>query len=214
MKLLPLTSAQASFVEVEIIGRYIDDDDDERVAAVMGVIADHFERTRATGTPGLAVTDAELLRGLILDVINDIDDAIEAGRSEEQGYGDARAARGLHRTGTALLKKIRGSSFSGLEGVDVAQTISDQIGSRAFMMLGASNLLGDDTSLTFKIGRNAQGVTHIRVQLDPDDTYTMQFMRIGRAPRFEKKIVSEASGIYADQLRELIERRTGMYTSL
>jgi hypothetical protein len=81
-------------------------------------------------------------------------------------------------------------------------------------MLGAKNLMGDDNSLTFQIGRNAQGVTHIKVTLDPDDTYTMQFLRIGRAPRFEKKMLSEASNIYAEDLRRLIEQKTGMYTKL
>lgn len=98
--------------------------------------------------------------------------------------------------------------------MDVANTIAEQIGHRAFMMLGAKNLLGDENSLTFKIGRNVQGVTHVRVQLDPDDTYTMQFLKVGRAPRFEKKVLSEASNIYADQLRKVIEQKTGMYTNL
>jgi len=107
MKILPLSSAQASFIEIEIIGRYIDDDDDN-VRRMIEVVADHFERTSATGKAGLALPDVTLLRVLILDVINNIADAVEDKRSEEEGYGNGREAMNLHRTGSALLKKLRG----------------------------------------------------------------------------------------------------------
>jgi len=96
----------------------------------------------------------------------------------------------------------------------LGNTIRDQIGGRALQMLGAKDFVGDDDSLTFRIGRNAQGVTHIRIQLDPSDTYTVQFLKVGRAPYFHRTVVSEASDIYVDQLRGLIERKTGLYTSL
>ena len=101
-----------------------------------------------------------------------------------------------------------------MSDISVARTISEQIGGRAFMMLGAKDLLGDENSLTFRIGHNAQGVTHIRVQLDPSDTYTMQFLKVGRAPRFERKVLSETDNVYVEDLRRIIEQKTGMYTSL
>ena len=96
----------------------------------------------------------------------------------------------------------------------VANTITQQIGNRALTMLGAKDLMGDKDSLTFRIGRNAQGVTHIKVRLDPSDTYTMQFLRKGRAPRYEHKVVSEVDDVYAEDLRRIIELKTGMYTRL
>jgi hypothetical protein len=215
VKILPLTPAQASFVEVELIGRYVDDED-ERTAAVMEIVSEHFGLTAATGTPGLAVPDAELLRRLILDAMNGIDDAIDKGRSESEGYGDARAARGLHKAASALYSKIKSAGL-GATDMNVANTIADQIGQRAFRMLGAKDLMGDANSLTFKIGRNAQGVTHVRVQLDPDDTYTMQFLKVRtskKPPYYERKVLSEASGIYVDQLRGIITEKTGLYTNL
>lgn len=215
MKILPLTPAQASFVEVELIGRYAEDDD-ERTAAVISVVSEHFGLTAATGTPGLAVADATLLRRLILEAMNGIDDAIDKGRSEQEGYGDARAARGLHRAASALYGKIKDGGL-GATDMSVANTIADQIGRRAFQMLGAKDLMGDENSLTFKIGRNAQGVTHVRVQLDPSDTYTMQFLKVRsskKPPYYERKVLSEASDIYADKLRSIIEMKTGLYTNL
>jgi hypothetical protein len=114
MKILPLTPAQAAFVEVELIGRYLDDED-ERTAAVMETVSEHFGLTAATGTPGLAVPDAELLRRLVLDAMNGIDDAIDKGRSEQEGYGDARAARGLHKAASTLYQKLKGAGFGSME---------------------------------------------------------------------------------------------------
>jgi hypothetical protein len=96
----------------------------------------------------------------------------------------------------------------------VANTIARQIGNQALTMLGAKNLLGGADSLTFRIGRNAQGVTHIKVRLDPSDTYTMQFLKAGRAPKYEVKVVSEVEDVYAEDLRRIIEMKTGMYTRL
>lgn len=103
MKILSLTPAQASFIEVEIIGRY-EDDGDPQVAHVIEVVK-HFGR-RFGG--GLAVPN-KILSDLILETINGIDDAIEMGETQKQGYGTKRQARALHRTGAALLKKVWGA---------------------------------------------------------------------------------------------------------
>lgn len=95
--------------------------------------------------------------------------------------------------------------------MEVANTIRDQVGHRALMMIGAKNLTGDKNSLSFKIGRNSAHVTHIRVTLEPSDTYTVQFYRVRRHNR---TLVSEERDIYGDGLRDCIERNTGLYTSL
>jgi len=102
VKMFPLTPAQASFVQVEIVDRYIDDEDPD-IRATAEVVAEHLGRKHGGD---LAVPN-DLVAGMILDAINGIDDAVEAGRAEHEGYGSAREARGLHRTGTALLKKVR-----------------------------------------------------------------------------------------------------------
>jgi hypothetical protein len=102
MKILPLTPAQRSFVEVEIIGRY-EDDEDPQVERTIEIVKTHFGR-RFGG--GLAVPNV-VLSDLILDTINGIDDAIEEGSTQGYGYGTKRQARALHRTGAALLTKVR-----------------------------------------------------------------------------------------------------------
>lgn len=109
MRLILLSEPQAAFVEVELLGRYLDDDD-PHVRDVMDIVLDHFERSRGKS---LAVPDAEVLRDLVLDVINFIDDELEEHRKGDPraldriGVEDAKQARGLHRSGEAILKRLR-----------------------------------------------------------------------------------------------------------
>lgn len=93
----------------------------------------------------------------------------------------------------------------------IANEIRNQIGNHAFTMMGAKNLVGDEKSLTFKIGRNAKRVTHIRVTLDASDTYTVEFIKVRE---FEAKTLADFDGVYADMLHSLIEGNTGLYLSL
>ena len=109
MKLVPVTEAQASFLYVEVAGRYIDDEDAAR-AAVAALVLEHVTRKHGGG---MAVP-SETLVEMLLDVANAIDDECEAASK-----GDARAlgriggadtladARRLHRTAEALLAKAR-----------------------------------------------------------------------------------------------------------
>jgi len=92
----------------------------------------------------------------------------------------------------------------------VANTIRDQVGRMALMMMGASMLSGDHRSLQFRI-KGSPKVNSIRIVLDPSDTYTVQFWRLRG---INAKLVSEFNDIYAENLRGLIEKETGLYLSL
>lgn len=93
----------------------------------------------------------------------------------------------------------------------VANTIRDQIGNRAFVMMGATNLLGSSDSLQFKVGSNAKKVTHVRIVLDKSDTYTVSFHRCHGA---SIKELASVSDVYVEQLHPTIETHTGLYLSL
>lgn len=100
-------------------------------------------------------------------------------------------------------------------GNQVAKIIAQQIGNRAFAMLGARNLTLDTKSLTFKIGRNSKSVTHIQVILDPSDTYTVKFIRSRIKDGVPTvTVVHTDSDVYVDSLHQVIESGTGMRTSL
>jgi hypothetical protein len=94
-----------------------------------------------------------------------------------------------------------------------ATTILAQLGGNKFLaMTGAKNLVYGENSLTLKIGRGARnGITHLCVTLDADDTYTVQFHRVRGV---KVALVEEISGVYADSLQELFTDRTGFATRL
>ena len=109
MKLVYLTEPQASFVEIELLGRNIDDDD-PHAREVMEVVLDHFERSRGRS---LAVPDAELMAAMVLDAMNGIDDEIEAHKHGDKyalgrigGVDTVSQARALQRTGESIWKKL------------------------------------------------------------------------------------------------------------
>lgn len=100
----------------------------------------------------------------------------------------------------------------------IAQTILDQLGRETLVMIGAKNLLAGERHVQMKLGRNAKRVTHLTVTLEDDDTYTMKFDRVPTTRQLirgaEIKTLAEISFLYFDQLRPVIERHTGLYTSL
>lgn len=106
--------------------------------------------------------------------------------------------------------------------VTVANVIAAQIGNRAFVMMGAKNLLGGESHLQFKIGQNGKRVTHVTVTLTSDDLYTVRFDRvtkIGFSTKTGKttggvKMLAEVESVSFDQLHSIISENTGMYLSL
>ena len=99
----------------------------------------------------------------------------------------------------------------------VPNTILAKLGAGRFLaMTGATSLAGDANSLTFKLpARFAKnGINCVKIALDADDTYTMTFYKLGRAPSFSVAIIKETAGVYCDQLREIFTSATGLHTSL
>jgi len=79
-------------------------------------------------------------------------------------------------------------------------------------MIGAHTFTGTDNSLTFKFkARASNGSNCIRVTLTPDDLYKVEFIFIRGT---SVKIKNEFEDIYAEDLKGLIERETGLYLSL
>ncbi|HEX8551797.1 MAG TPA: hypothetical protein VF681_09605 [Abditibacteriaceae bacterium] len=93
----------------------------------------------------------------------------------------------------------------------VANTIRQQLGNRFVVMTGACNWLGDARSLSFKIGRNSRGVTHVRVTLNDADLYDIEFIK---ARAGESNVICEAGDVYAEDLAENIGCNTRMAVTL
>ena len=95
--------------------------------------------------------------------------------------------------------------------LQVAQTIADQIGARAFYMMGTRQKIADGPALLFDV--RGSKWKKIRITLTPMDTYTVSFFRQGPRPQF-KVTRFDVEDVYADMLHNIIEHHTGLALSL
>ena len=94
-----------------------------------------------------------------------------------------------------------------------AKTLLRQLGGNKFiMMTGAKQMSIGKDGLTMKIGRNSKSITHVAIDLDRGkDLYIMKFIRVRKGI---PKVVKQYDGIYADNLNNIFEKETGLYTRL
>jgi len=95
---------------------------------------------------------------------------------------------------------------------DVAQEILNQLGGHKFVvMTGAKNLVKDKNSLMFKLPRAKDGINYVKITLNGKDLYDVEF---GRIQGVNYKVKKEFNDIYNDQLVDIFEKTTGLYTKL
>ena len=125
---------------------------------------------------------------------------------------------------------------------EIAKTIIQQLGGNKFVvMTGAKNFVAINNGIKFNIGRNASRANLVKIILFGDDTYTMQFWRIGNSNPYitfmkyiekgmspeeaqkkaekaklneEPKLLKEYNGLFFDQLQEFFTEYTKLYTHL
>lgn len=102
--------------------------------------------------------------------------------------------------------------------MNTARTIQTQLGG-ALVMIGAKNLIAHPDALSFRIGRNPKRVNHVKVtHAAGADLYTVTFSRVPSVRAIcrgaEVAVIAQESGVYASQLRDVIETHTGLYTRL
>jgi hypothetical protein len=103
--------------------------------------------------------------------------------------------------------------------MQVAQTILQQIGGagRLSAMIGARNFVAAPDALSFTFAaRGRDGIRGVRVILTPADLYDVEFIRVGRptATYIGRHVLETVEGVYAEDLRRVIEDRTGLALSL
>jgi hypothetical protein len=93
---------------------------------------------------------------------------------------------------------------------EIAMTILQQLGgmNRLNIMTGAYNFLIVNNGVSFKI-KNPRA-NYIKVTLTSMDLYNLE---IGRIRGGKYTVVYEGEGLYNDQLKPIIEQKTGMYLS-
>ena len=98
--------------------------------------------------------------------------------------------------------------------LEVAHTILAQLGGARFRaMTGAKDMIGASNALTFGLPSRfaSKGINKVRIALDWSDRYTVTFFRIRGIKVAE---VARIEGVYADQLRDVFTRETGLAVSL
>ena len=96
----------------------------------------------------------------------------------------------------------------------IATTIMEQLGGRKFtVMTGAKNYTSIENGLKFSLpARFAKnGINRVTVELDWQDTYTVNFYRVRGA---SCKLQTTSNDIYADQLQRTFTEETGLDTSM
>lgn len=93
---------------------------------------------------------------------------------------------------------------------EIATTIYRQFGGhRAMAMIGGKVTSMDETTLRIKWAAPAvNGARMLTIRLDPSDTYTLTFYRLGG------KTLTVLDDIYADDMRRVFEMHTGLRLSL
>ena len=123
------------------------------------------------------------------------------------GYGE-NGELGEEPAGPHLIKKKKIKE----SGRNIAKTILQQLGGNKFIaMTGAKNLGFTNNGLQMKIGRNSKGITHVIISLKSTDTYDVEFIKMRGVNR---KVVKKLKGVYADMLRKIFTKYTGLRTSL
>ena len=96
----------------------------------------------------------------------------------------------------------------------VAETILHQLGGSGKLkaMIGAKQFTAGANNLTFRFTAPSLNKANcIRITLNAMDTYDVEFIRVRK---FDLATIHTESGIYAEDLRRIIEQVTGLYLSL
>jgi hypothetical protein len=98
----------------------------------------------------------------------------------------------------------------------VATEILRQLGGRRFIAFtGAKYFFCDVNWLQFKIGRGAKNsINVVKVTLNGLDLYDVEFLRVRLGKTLSRVLVAKHENVYNDQLTEIFEQETGLYTSL
>lgn len=99
----------------------------------------------------------------------------------------------------------------------IARTILEQLGglNRLTVMIGVKHAVArpDGVGIRFKARANKR-INHIEITLDPSDTYTVEFWFIPRILTAEPVAIASYTDVNAENLRQVIEFKTGLRLNL
>tara|TARA_B110000908_G_C9836695_1_gene263787 strand:+ start:92 stop:391 length:300 start_codon:yes stop_codon:yes gene_type:complete len=94
----------------------------------------------------------------------------------------------------------------------IATTILQQLGGNKFaVMTGSKNFIAGKNSLSMKLSRNSSKCNYLRITLNGKDLYDIEFISIRGSVIKTKEAFND---VYNDQLVNIFESTTGLYTRL
>ena len=108
---------------------------------------------------------------------------------------------------TTTLLEMAGKGYN----MEIPEIILNRLGGNRFIaMTGAKNLLGGESDLSFKIGRNSKGITHVKIMLNPIAVYECEFYKVRGS---SIKLLSHAAAVW-NELQDVFTEHTGLDTRL
>src|SRR5690554_2912099 len=92
---------------------------------------------------------------------------------------------------------------------NIANTIISQLGRSAFVLMGTNKIVKTENGILFDVGNSTLKVRWVEVELDR--TFDLYNVKVSNNRHRE---IGSTVGIYADMLHDVIERVTGLYTTL
>lgn len=105
------------------------------------------------------------------------------------------------------------------ENQKIAKTILDQMGgqSRIVAMTGARDFVAIERGVQFSFPKAVAGINKVIIRLTPADLYDIEFGSERKRPgTFDLTYTRRAlhDGIYAENLKRIFEKATGLFLSL
>ena len=95
---------------------------------------------------------------------------------------------------------------------EIANTILEQLGGNRFIAMTGSRVNGfSKESLNFKLIRNKSKANFLNIKLNSLDLYDVKFNKFFK---HDLKLVKEFNNVYAEDLKELFTKETGLNVSL
>ena len=104
-----------------------------------------------------------------------------------------------------------------MQATHFSEILLQQLGGGMFLaMTGARDFVYDNEArtLTFKVGKNERKVTHVRITVEPSDTYRVEFLRVVTRGGYRVDTLRDDAGVFVDALRRVFTSGTGLDVSL
>lgn len=108
------------------------------------------------------------------------------------------------------IPKTKARGFT-MDSMTIANTIKDQLGRMTLMMIGTKQLAAIQNGIRIVHSCRGSKTNRIEITLNGLDLYDMKFIKV-----WGQKVntIAEVENVYCDQLHEMIEQHTGLYTRI